>query len=121
MPWNLIVSAKNSLYFRVSSFNLKLVKMKLPLKITQQISTIRSAVIRTYRKLKKIWLPHYILPVLLVAAVISCTDDELISTGGNNYFFIDPNILHTDKYGIVLGCDTIDCYYKNRMQRTIPR
>ncbi len=86
--------------------------MKLPLKITQQISIICSAIIRTYRILKKIWLPHYILPLLLVAAVISCTDDELTPTGGNNYFFIDPNILHTDKYGIVLGGDTTDwCLY----------
>lgn len=86
--------------------------MKIPISRTREQLSKHSVQFITYLKSKRIWFLRFVLPVVLVFVVLSCSEDSLTPTGGNNYFFIDPNILHTDKYGFVLGGDTTDwCIY----------
>lgn len=82
--------------------------MENPVSIDRLLTPQSVSFISTVQLLKKIWLPQVLLPLLLVIAVVSCSDDAIKPSGGENYFFLDPTITHTDIFGNELGGDTSD-------------
>ena len=69
-------------------------------------------------KLLKILLIPFII---ISVSIASCTDDDLVKTGGGSTLIIDPTITQTDQFGNVLGGDTTDwCSNSNTLFRFYP-
>lgn len=88
--------------------------MKIPGNSANRLHKVPFPYNETLSIIKKICSIRALVVLIAAACLFSCSEDELKPTGGENYFFIDPNILHTDEYGIVLGGDTTDwCQYSS--------
>ena len=58
---------------------------------------------------------------LAIGLFLSCNDDKITTTGGNVIRIVNPTVLQTDEFGIVLGGDTTDwCFNNSTLFRFMP-